>query len=125
VHSFHGLGKLAEAKMLNDTHNSADTDLSAANRNGSPRWPLILAMGVGIIAALFTISLEHSVSLSFGNAGFLITAVVFPGMLGSIAVGGNAHAFSLWLAAGINFIFYFILVWNICGISRRILRRLR
>jgi hypothetical protein len=76
-----------------------------------------------IITALLTISLERSVSSFFGDGGFAIVAVVFPGILGSIALAGNAHAFSLLVAAGINLIFYFISVWAICGVSRRTLRR--
>ena len=58
-------------------------------------------------------------------AGFFITAVLFPGLFGSMAIGGNAHAFSLWIAAGINCIIYFLAVWMICGISRRVFRVFR
>ncbi len=111
--------------MFDDAQNSVNNDVSLARRNDSPHWPLFVALGVGIITALLSVSLEHSVSSSFGNEGFAITAVVFPGILGSIAIAGNARAFSLWIAAGINLIFYFILVWAICSASRRILRRYR
>ena len=69
------------------------------------------------------IRLERSLPSFFGDAGFAITAVVFPGILGSIALAGNAHTFSLLAAAGINLIFYFISACAICGVSRRILRR--
>lgn len=111
--------------MLDDTHNPADDCVFLAKRNGPLRWPMLVALGVGMVTALLSISLAHSASLFFGNAGSIITALLFPGILGSIAFAGNAHAFSLWIAAGINFIFYFVLVWIICGVSRRILRRFR
>src|SRR5689334_380100 len=111
--------------MRDDTHVSTDTGVSAENRNDSPGWPVLVAFGVGILLALFSFSPGHSISLFFGDAGIIISGVVFPGVLGAIAIDGNAHAFSLWIAAGINFIFYFIFVWTICTISRRIPRRFR
>ena len=98
-------------------------DVSVENRHDSPRWPLVVALGFGIMSALLSISLEHRAALLFGDAGFIITAVVFPGLLGSMVIAGNVHAFSLWLAAGINFVFYFTLVWIICAVSIRIVRR--
>jgi hypothetical protein len=107
------------------THDSADNVGSIEDRYASPHWPLFVALGVGIMTALFSISLEHRVALLFGDAGFIIAAVVFPGLLGSMAIAGNVHAFSLWIAAGINFIFYFTFVWIICAVSIRIVRRFR
>ena len=108
--------------MIDNTHNLPESDAELATVQ--PRWPLLLALGVGIITALLSMSLEDSHSL-LGNAGFIITAVLFPGILGSIAITGNAHAFSYWIAAGINFIFYFVLFWVICSVSRWIVRRFR
>lgn len=111
--------------MFDDPHRPASEDASLTSRSDSSRGPLLVGLGAGIVAALLSISLEHSVSSSFGDFGFIITTVVFPGILGSIAIADNAHAFSLWVAAGINFIFYLVLIWIICGVSRRILRRFR
>jgi hypothetical protein len=103
----------------------ADGRAPDAKRNEPSRWPLIVALGVGIVTALLSIGLEYSVSSFYGDSGSFITAVVFPGLLGSMAIGGNAHAFSLWIAAGINFILYFLVVLLICSVSRRILRVFR
>lgn len=109
--------------MPDDTRNSADHNAPIAAETIVPsRWPLLLGLGVGIIAALLSMSLQHSISRFFGDAGFVITAALFPGILASIAIAGNAHAFSLWVAGGFNFVFYFFFVWIICSVSGRILR---
>jgi hypothetical protein len=106
--------------MPNETEESADNRVLHADKCEPSRWPLIVAIAAGVVTALLSMSLEHSLSLSYGDAGFFITAVLFPGLLGSIAIGGNAHAFSLWIAAGINCIFHFLIVWAICSMSRRV-----
>jgi hypothetical protein len=111
--------------MPNEAQESADNRVPHANGSGQSRWPFIVALVAGFVTALLTVSLEHSASPSFGDAGFVVMAALLPGLLGSIAIGGNAHAFSLWIAAGINCIFYSLLVWMISGISRRILRLFR
>ena len=111
--------------MPSESQESTDNRVLHANKSEPSRWPLIVALAAGIVTSLLSISLEHSVSLSYGDAGFFITAVLFPGLLGSIAIGGNAHAFSLWIAAGINFILYFLVVWMICSVFRRIIRVFR
>jgi hypothetical protein len=109
--------------MLDATQKPADSRVPLAHRNEVARWPLVVALVVGIVTALLSISLEYS---AFGEGfGGFITAVLFPGLLGSMAISGNAHAFSLWIAAGINCIIYFLMVWMICGVSRRILRWFR
>lgn len=87
---------MPQSQLCSKPQDSLNKDVSLANGNDSLRWPLVVALGVGTITALLTISLERSVSSFFGDAGFAITAVVFPGILGSIALAGNAHTFSLW-----------------------------
>jgi len=111
--------------MFDDAHKPADNDPSPAKRENPLRWPLLVSLVAGIITALLTISLETSAVVYLGYAGFILTALLFPGLLGSIAIAGNVHAFSLWIAAGINCVFYFLLVRMIWGVSRRILRRFR
>jgi|SRR5665213_1293214 len=96
-----------------DAHNSAKNTVPIEDRYESSRWPLFVALGAGIITAVLSASLEHRVALFYGDVGFIVTAVFFPGLLGSIAIAGSAHAFSLWIAAGINFFFYFALIWII------------
>src|SRR5580704_7510945 len=112
-------------KMHDGAQKSDSASLSRARREKPPLWPSLASLVAGIIAVLLTISLEHSVIAYFGNAGFIITALLFPGLLGSMAIAGNVHAFSLWIAAGINCIFYFLLIWMIWGVSRRIRRKLK
>jgi membrane protein implicated in regulation of membrane protease activity len=48
---------------------------------------------------------------------------VFPGLLGSAIVAGNVHAFSLWLAACINFMLYLLFTLAAAAIIRALLRR--
>jgi hypothetical protein len=108
-----------------ETQESADNRVRHRSRKEPPCWPLIVALVAGIVTALLSVGLEHS-SYSFtGNSGFFITAALFPGLLCSMAIAGNAHAFSLWFAAAINFTLYFLVVWMICSVSRRILRVFR
>lgn len=60
----------------------------------------------------------HSLFLELGSVGSVVTAMLFPGIFGSMIIG-NVHAFSLSIAAGINGILYFLIVWMICRVSRR------
>ena len=63
----------------------------------------------GVISAalgIATFSLEQ-----FGGAGQVFVFLLLPGLIGSMAISGNVHAFPLWVAAIINILFYFGLVW--------------
>ena len=111
--------------MPTATQESADHRVPDANRNDPSRWPLIAALAAGTVAFMLTLSLYLSAYSFFGDSGVFVSTIVFPGLIGSIAVGGNAHAFSLWIAAGINFIVYFLVVWMNCNVSRRVLRVFR
>ena len=111
--------------MPTETRESADNRVPHANSNEPSRWPLIVALAAGIVSALLSVSLEHSAYSFTGDSGYFITAALFPGLLGSMAIAGNVHAFNLWIAAAINFIFYFLVVWMICSVSRRVLRVFR
>lgn len=111
--------------MLDEPQESADNSVPLANRNEASRWPLIVALAAGAVTALLSICLDLSAPSFIGVTGSIITAVIFPGLLGSMAISGNAHAFSLWIAAGINCTFYFLLVWMICIIARLVLRGFR
>lgn len=83
------------------------------------------ALTVGIIAALLTLSLYTVGSLSWGKAGQALAGIVFPGLLGSTAIAGNAHAFILWVAAAFNGIFYCCLTWAALILLTAISRRFR
>ena len=37
--------------------------------------------------------------------------LLFPGLIGAVAVSGNVHAYSFWVAAPINALIYFGLGW--------------
>jgi hypothetical protein len=108
-------------KVLSQDKEPANGSEPDPRRNNLSRWPQIVGLTAGIIAALLTVGLYRSVSTILGDYGSYISAVAFPGILGSAGVSGNAHAFSLWIAAGINFIVYFFGVWTICSTFRRLL----
>jgi hypothetical protein len=109
--------------MLDDNQTSANNEIELTSRIGVSRWPIFVALAVGIVTALLSISLEYSGFSTSEIAGYVIIAAIFPGILGSIAIAGNVHAFSLWIAAGINCVFYFLIVLKICHVvSRRIVR---
>ena len=50
--------------------------------------------------------------------------LIFPGLLGGMAISGNAHAFSLGAAAVVNLLFYFGLCWLIFPLLLRLKRGL-
>jgi hypothetical protein len=87
-------------------------------------WRKVGALTIGIIAALLTLGLENFDSLSFG-LGRILSGVVSPGLLGSMAVAGSAHAFSLWVAATFNGIFYCGLTLAASSLASAIGRRFR
>ena len=88
-------------------------------------WRKISALTVGITAALLTLSLYTVGSPSLGKAGQALAGVAFPGLLGSMAIAGNAHAFSLWVAAAFNGIFYCCLTWAALSLLTAITGRFR
>lgn len=47
-----------------------------------------------------------------------VSYLLFPGILGAMAVSGNVHAFSFWVAAPINAAVYFGLGWLGYGIAK-------
>ena len=75
---------------------------------------LILAALVGGL----TLSIEGLVP----DAGWLI-AFCIPGMIGSMIVSNNVHAFHLWIAAVFNFFVYFILTWFVIGVGLRLIKK--
>jgi hypothetical protein len=93
------------------------------------RRNLIIAATFGIIPAAMTLALEYIAHPSSNPIVFAIQgasiALLFPGMLGSMAVSGNVHAFHLWVGAVINFILYFLLCWAIAALVGRLHLRFR
>lgn len=111
--------------MLDESQRSAEDDLLTVSGDHVTRWPLFVGLGTGIISALLTLVIVHSPSSLYGVQGFFVGTVLFPGFLGAMVITGNVHDFSLGTAAGINCGFYFLFVWMICSVFRRVLRRLR
>ena len=89
----------------------SDTEAPFEVPQRASSWQKVSALTVGIIAALLTLSLYTVGSPSLGKAGQALAGVVFPGMLGSMAIAENAHAFSLWVAAAFNGSLYCGLTW--------------
>ncbi len=85
----------------------------------------ISALTVGIIAALLTLSLYTVGSQVSGKTGQVLAGLLFPGLLGSMALAGNVHAFSLWVAAAFNGIFYCSLTWAVLSLLTAMSRRFR
>jgi hypothetical protein len=86
------------------------------------RWELLTAFAFGALTFGLTLSIYVAAFPSTGAA--VITAFLFPGLLASAAVAGNAHAFSLWVAAAMNGALYFGLSWGACKVWMNIWRRI-
>jgi hypothetical protein len=91
------------------------------------RSSVVIATGLGCAFAILTLKIENIAGVASNPAvvelNNLALRLLIPGILGSIAITGNANAFHLWIAAAWNFIFYFLLCWVIIALVRRVLRR--
>jgi hypothetical protein len=108
---------------LNEVRTPADIEGPSEGPQRKSSWRKLSALTVGIIAAFLTLGLYLN-SLSFGSSR-IISGVVFPGLLVSMAIVGNAHAVSLWVAAGFNGIFYCSLTWTALSLASVIGKWLR
>jgi len=79
---------------------------------------VIVASTVGIAMGLTTFSLEH-----FSWFEHYLVPLLLPGVIGSMAVAGNAHAFSLWIAAIINALFYSLIIWLLGAVLATLRRK--
>jgi hypothetical protein len=97
-----------------------------ADTHFTSRRRVLVCLALGIAAIFVTLSLESHAVESLGYTGLVFASTVaFPGLLGSMAIAGNVHAFSLWIAATVNGVFYFGLCWIICALFNVIMRKLR
>jgi hypothetical protein len=48
-----------------------------------------------------------------------LLVLLFPGIIGAMAIIGNVHAWYLWAAAGINGFIYFMGAWLACRLIIR------
>ena len=105
-----------------NSHGADPTEVETQQRSSG--WRKVSALTIGILAASLTLRSENFDSLSFG-LGRVLSRVVSPGLLGSMAVAGNAHHFSLWAAATFNGIFYCGLALAALSLATAIGRRFR
>jgi hypothetical protein len=85
---------------------------------------LAVSAAVACCAAALSFSVHSVVALS-SNPGiailqFLGRVLLVPGVLVSMAVSGNAHAFPLWLTAAANFAFWLPACWVCAEVAQRI-----
>ena len=89
---------------------------------------LIIAAHLGLVPGGLTLALENVANPSSNPAVFEIQgatiAFLFPGMLASVAVSANVHAFHLWVAAVCNYVIYFLLFWAMAALTEKLYRRL-
>lgn len=77
----------------------------------SPRLRELATLAVGILFGL-TLMTASSFGMGLQFRMFRILIVlVLPGMIGSMAIGQNVHAFSIAIAAVVNGAFYAGLTW--------------
>jgi hypothetical protein len=88
---------------------------------------LLFASVLAGVFACATFSLQWLATISdnpaIGAVQKLLVVLLFPGMIGAMALSGNVHAWYLWAAAAINAMIYFSLAWLIYGLAARLRRR--
>jgi len=85
---------------------------TSVDRHFTSRRQRMVSLVVGTVGVLVTLSLQSSAVVSLGYTGLIFASTVaFPGLIGSMLIAGNVHAFSLWIAAILNGIFY----CGLCG----------
>jgi hypothetical protein len=82
----------------------------------------IRRMVFSLVLAAAVCGLTLSIEGLVPDTGWVI-AFCIPGMIGSMAVSNNVHAFHLWGAAIFNFIFYFLLTWGVIGLGSRLFKK--
>jgi hypothetical protein len=101
--------------------------MDAEPSTGSISLGTILALILGGSFAAASLAIEQFSSISANPIiGFVQEAVmclILPGLIGSMAVSGNVHAFHLWVVAVINGLFYFGLVKFIYWLTTRSRRK--
>jgi phosphotransferase system glucose/maltose/N-acetylglucosamine-specific IIC component len=85
---------------------------------GHLRANFFIAAILGGLTGACTALLGHT------DISFLVS-VLIPGLIGSMAIAQNVHAFSLTLAACFNFLFYFLLSLAVGSLVGRLRRSYR
>ncbi len=101
--------------------------MSTESETGSTSHGTILALVVGGSFAAASLAIEQLSSISANPiVGFvqnLVMCLIVPGLVGSMAVSGNVHAFHLWIVAAINGLLYFVLAKLIVSLASSLKRR--
>ncbi len=102
---------------------------TVATEHGRPRaisYGTLFAILLGAGFAGLTLTLGKLSTLSripfLGDARPVLFALLFPGIIGGMALSGNAHAWHLWVSALINGLIYFVLAWIVFRLLGRIFR---
>jgi len=101
--------------------------MSTEKRDRTIGYGTLFAIALGGVLGALTLTIQELSVISegpiMGAVQHSLLALLFPGILGAAALGGNVHAWSLIIAAGINGLIYFVLGWLafrlIAGLVRR------
>jgi hypothetical protein len=90
----------------------------------NPRWEVTMQKNAsGLLLPLILSGVQAVLTLDLGKLSVIsanpwlggvqrcLVCLLFPGMFGAMAIAGNVHAWSLWVASGLNGLFYFVLTW--------------
>lgn len=84
----------------------------------SPRHKVLLPFLIALWVAGATLAYERVAVLSrnpvVAGAEKAVSYLLLPRIIGAAVLGGNAHVFSLWLAAGVNAVLCFVAGWIVC-----------
>ncbi len=78
--------------------------------------PILFALVIGSLVAGLTFDMEMM------SRGFMVFLLI-PGVIASMGISNNVHAFPLWIAAVFNFFFYFLLNWCLIWLASKIFKR--
>jgi hypothetical protein len=85
-----------------------------------------IAAVAGTAAVVLTIGLESRAAMSMGFSSLrAMSLIALPGLIGSMAIAGGVHAFSLWIAAILNGLLYFGLSWAAASLFNSIRKKFR
>jgi hypothetical protein len=79
--------------------------------------------GLTIIAIIFGATVATATLMIESLSSSQLVFILIPGLIASMAVSGNVHAFPLWIAALVNFGFYFLICLGLGKIVKSIRKR--
>lgn len=91
-------------------------------------FKVVIALATGGALGSLTLAASKLSAISDNSIAGTVQRVLFrlllPGMIGAEAFSGNAHAWSLWIAAGINALIYFLLGWVAYSVLTSLFRKM-